>query len=114
MQAFPSEYVQHCRAVYERCRSGRRCAYPVGDRRMSASPVDKVNIDDLIIDPHPLEYYAEALHTPAEVLAMFPDMQISRTCLFFGIPICWCITTGTSTWFCKIVVCIYYQNTYLL
>ncbi|MFS7945192.1 hypothetical protein Hanom_Chr06g00521271 [Helianthus anomalus] len=70
MQAFPSEYVQRCRAVYERRRSGRRCANPVSDQRMSASPVDEVNIDELIIDPHPLEYYGEALHTPAEMLSM--------------------------------------------
>ncbi|MFS7889769.1 hypothetical protein Hanom_Chr00s000005g01610951 [Helianthus anomalus] len=73
MPAFPFEYVQRCRIVYERRRSGRRCANPVGDRRVSASPVDEVNIDDLIIDPHPLEYYGEALYTPAEVLAMFLD-----------------------------------------
>ncbi|MFS7939051.1 hypothetical protein Hanom_Chr05g00447071 [Helianthus anomalus] len=74
MQAFPSEYVQHCRVLYERCRIGRRCAGSVGDRRMSASPVDEVHINDLIVDPHPLEYYGEGLHTPAAVLAMFPDM----------------------------------------
>ncbi|MFS7911328.1 hypothetical protein Hanom_Chr02g00116831 [Helianthus anomalus] len=74
MQAFPHEYVQRCRAVYERCRIGRRCAGSVGDRGISASPVDEVNINDLIVDPHLLEYYGEALHTPAKVLGMFPDM----------------------------------------
>ncbi|MFS8022630.1 hypothetical protein Hanom_Chr16g01441791 [Helianthus anomalus] len=74
MQAFPSGYVQRCRVVYERHRSGPRFASPVGDQWMSASPVDEVNIDDLIIDPHPSEYYGEALHTPAEVLAMFLNM----------------------------------------
>ncbi|MFS8007098.1 hypothetical protein Hanom_Chr14g01256991 [Helianthus anomalus] len=74
MQAFPSDYVQRCRAVYERRRNGRRCANPVGDQRVSVSPVDEVNIDDLIVDPHPLEYYCETFYTLAEVLAMFLDM----------------------------------------
>ncbi|MFS7978531.1 hypothetical protein Hanom_Chr10g00916561 [Helianthus anomalus] len=74
VQAFPPEYVQRFRMVYGRRRSGRRCANPVGDRRLSASPVGEVNIDDLIVDPHPLEYYGEALYTTTEVMAMFPDM----------------------------------------
>ncbi|MFS8003552.1 hypothetical protein Hanom_Chr13g01215311 [Helianthus anomalus] len=74
MQAFPSDHVQRCRMVYERRRSGRRCASLVDDRRVSTSPVGEVNVDDLIVDPHPLEYYGEALYTPAEVRAMFADV----------------------------------------
>ncbi|MFS7935480.1 hypothetical protein Hanom_Chr05g00403981 [Helianthus anomalus] len=34
-----------------------------------ALPVVEENIDDLIVDPHPLEYYGEVLHTLAEVMA---------------------------------------------
>ncbi|KAJ0433278.1 hypothetical protein HanIR_Chr17g0868481 [Helianthus annuus] len=74
MQAFPPEYTQRCESVYQRRRFGRRCVSSVKGQKMPASPVDEVHVDDLIVDPHPLEYYGEALHTPAEVLAMFPDV----------------------------------------
>ncbi|MFS7888847.1 hypothetical protein Hanom_Chr00s000002g01599881 [Helianthus anomalus] len=73
-QAFPPEYIQRCRVVYQRCRCGCRCVSSIEDQKIPASPVDEVNVDDLIADPHPLEYYGKALHTPAEVLAMFPDV----------------------------------------
>ncbi|MFS8017040.1 hypothetical protein Hanom_Chr15g01375601 [Helianthus anomalus] len=74
MHAFPPEYIQQCKTVYQRRRCGRRCVSSVEGPKMPTSPVDEVNFDDLIVDPHPLEYYCEALRTPAEVLAMFPDM----------------------------------------
>ncbi|MFS8004659.1 hypothetical protein Hanom_Chr13g01228431 [Helianthus anomalus] len=73
MQAFPPDHVQRCRLVYERRRSGRRDTSLVDDRRVLTFPIDEVNVDDQIVDPHPLEDYGEALYTPAEVRAMFPD-----------------------------------------
>ncbi|KAJ0934520.1 hypothetical protein HanRHA438_Chr03g0108351 [Helianthus annuus] len=74
MQAFPPERLRRCRIVYERRQSGRRCTNPVGAWRMIASPAGEGNDDNLIVDPHPLEWYGEALHTPVEVLALFPDL----------------------------------------
>ncbi|MFS7986080.1 hypothetical protein Hanom_Chr11g01006201 [Helianthus anomalus] len=73
LQAFPSNHVQRCMMVYERHRNGRRCAGLVVDRSVLAFPTDEVDVDDLIVDPHPLEYYGEALYTPAEVRAMLSE-----------------------------------------
>ncbi|MFS7993328.1 hypothetical protein Hanom_Chr12g01092771 [Helianthus anomalus] len=73
MQAFPPDHVQRCRLVYERRRSSRRNTSLVDDQRVLAFPIDEVNVDDLIVDPHHLEDYGEALYTPAEVRAMFPN-----------------------------------------
>ncbi|MFS7917629.1 hypothetical protein Hanom_Chr03g00191341 [Helianthus anomalus] len=73
LQAFPSDHAQRCRMVYERCRNGHRCAGLVDDQSVLAFPVDEVNVNDLIVDPHPLECYGEALYTPPKVKAMLSD-----------------------------------------
>ncbi|MFS8003431.1 hypothetical protein Hanom_Chr13g01213901 [Helianthus anomalus] len=74
MQAFPPDRRCRCRMVYERCLTDRQCANPVGARRTATVLIGEKNDDDLIVDPHPLEWYSEALHTPAEVLAMFSGL----------------------------------------
>ncbi|MFS8016261.1 hypothetical protein Hanom_Chr15g01366451 [Helianthus anomalus] len=70
MEAFPPGHVQCCRLVYDRRRSGHRCTSLVDDRRVLAFPADEVNVNDLTVDPHPLEAYGVALYTPTEVSAM--------------------------------------------
>ncbi|MFS7918725.1 hypothetical protein Hanom_Chr03g00204491 [Helianthus anomalus] len=73
LKAFPSDHVQRYRMVYKRRRNGRRCACLVDDQSVLAFPVDEVNVNNLIVDPHPSEYYGEALYTPTEVRAMLSD-----------------------------------------
>ncbi|MFS7955005.1 hypothetical protein Hanom_Chr07g00637351 [Helianthus anomalus] len=73
LQSFPPDHVQRYKLVYERHRGGRHDASLVDDRRALAFPVDEVDVNDLIVDPPPLEYYGKALYTPAEARAMFPD-----------------------------------------
>ncbi|MFS8032308.1 hypothetical protein Hanom_Chr17g01556051 [Helianthus anomalus] len=61
--------VQRCQLVYERRHGGRFGKNLVGNQVVVAFPVVEENVDDLIVDPHPLEFYGEVLHTPAEVMA---------------------------------------------
>ncbi|MFS7939773.1 hypothetical protein Hanom_Chr05g00455891 [Helianthus anomalus] len=69
MGAIPPDHVQRCGLVYERRRSGRSGKNLVGDQEVVALLMGEENVDDLIVDPHPLECYGVALHTPAEVRA---------------------------------------------
>ncbi|MFS7978672.1 hypothetical protein Hanom_Chr10g00918221 [Helianthus anomalus] len=70
MGAFPPNHVQRCELVYERRRNGHSGKILVGDREVVALPVDEENVNDLIVDPYPLECYGVALYTPTEVRAM--------------------------------------------
>ncbi|MFS8019927.1 hypothetical protein Hanom_Chr15g01409491 [Helianthus anomalus] len=73
MQSFPSDRRGRCSVVYQQRQSGRLSAIP-DDVPMSASAmVGGEGENPLIIDPHLLEWFGEALHTPLEVLDMFTD-----------------------------------------
>ncbi|MFS7955126.1 hypothetical protein Hanom_Chr07g00638971 [Helianthus anomalus] len=61
--------VQRYQLVYERRRGGRSGKNLVGNQVVVGLPVVEENVDNLIVDPHPLECYGEVLHTPAEVMA---------------------------------------------
>ncbi|MFS7947575.1 hypothetical protein Hanom_Chr06g00549881 [Helianthus anomalus] len=69
MGVVPPDHVQGCGLVYERRRGGRSGKNQVDDQEVVALLLDEENVGDLIIDPHPLECYGVALHTPAEVRA---------------------------------------------
>ncbi|MFS7956827.1 hypothetical protein Hanom_Chr07g00659151 [Helianthus anomalus] len=113
METLPLDRVQRCRLVYERRRRSRSSTNAVDDQEVVALPVDEENVDDLIVDPHPLECYGVALYTPAEVRAMLSKKYIFRTCSFFCSRMLVFSNRDKYLVFCKIVVCIYYQNTYL-
>ncbi|MFS7919562.1 hypothetical protein Hanom_Chr03g00214081 [Helianthus anomalus] len=74
MQVFLSDRRSRCTIVYKRRQSDRRCADPARAQMMTSAVGDEEKNNDWIVDPHPLEWYGEALQTPAEVLAMFPDV----------------------------------------
>ncbi|MFS7953182.1 hypothetical protein Hanom_Chr07g00615551 [Helianthus anomalus] len=59
-----------CSIVYERRRSDRRSVALAGTQM--ASVVGDGN--EWIGDPHPLEWFGEAIYTSAEVLTMFPGV----------------------------------------
>ncbi|MFS8002515.1 hypothetical protein Hanom_Chr13g01202981 [Helianthus anomalus] len=73
MQSFPSDRRGRCLVVYQRRPSGRLSATPAGVPMTASTIVGGEGENPWIIDPHPLEWYGEALHTPLEVLDMFPD-----------------------------------------
>ncbi|MFS7946649.1 hypothetical protein Hanom_Chr06g00538851 [Helianthus anomalus] len=64
-QVFPVDRKGHCSIVYQRCRRDRCLAPP------TEIPMVPVDDNEWIVDPHPLEWYGEALYTSEEVLAMF-------------------------------------------
>ncbi|MFS8020879.1 hypothetical protein Hanom_Chr16g01420971 [Helianthus anomalus] len=74
MRVFPSDQRGRCTVVYKRRRSDRRFAILAGALMIKSAVGDGEKDNEWIVDPHPLEWYGEALHTPAEVLAMFPDV----------------------------------------
>ncbi|MFS7964542.1 hypothetical protein Hanom_Chr08g00751571 [Helianthus anomalus] len=69
IRAFPSDHIQRSEVVYERRRGSRSGKKSAEDQEVVVAPVDEGNTDELIVDPHLLEYYGEVLHTPAEVKA---------------------------------------------
>ncbi|MFS7961384.1 hypothetical protein Hanom_Chr08g00714381 [Helianthus anomalus] len=71
---FPSYRKGRCSVVYKRRQSGRLSAILVGAQMMTSDVGDWEGENQWIVDPHPLEWYGEALHTPLEVLAMFLDV----------------------------------------
>ncbi|MFS7954093.1 hypothetical protein Hanom_Chr07g00626271 [Helianthus anomalus] len=73
MQYFPSDRRGRCSVVHQRCQSGRLSATPAGAPMQASTMVGGENENPWIIDPHPLEWYGEVLHTPMEVWNMFPD-----------------------------------------
>ncbi|MFS8007308.1 hypothetical protein Hanom_Chr14g01259491 [Helianthus anomalus] len=73
MLSFPSDRRGQCSVVYKRRQSGRPFAIPVDAQMTTSIMGDGEGENPWIIDPHPLKWYGEALHTPLEVLAMFPD-----------------------------------------
>ncbi|MFS7891327.1 hypothetical protein Hanom_Chr00s000280g01633351 [Helianthus anomalus] len=74
MRVFPYDSRGRFKVVYKRRPSDRHCANPA-KAYIRVSTLDGEEDDNVwIVDPHPLECYGEALHTPTEVLAMFPDV----------------------------------------
>ncbi|MFS7905750.1 hypothetical protein Hanom_Chr01g00051341 [Helianthus anomalus] len=74
MRVFRSDRRCRCKMVYKRRQSDRRCANLARAQMMTSAMDGEENGNDWIVDPHPLEWYGETLHTPAEVIAMFSDM----------------------------------------
>ncbi|MFS7929539.1 hypothetical protein Hanom_Chr04g00333671 [Helianthus anomalus] len=73
MQSFPSDRRGRYSIVYKR-RQSWRPSTTTADAQMTTSAMgDGEGENPWIADPHPLEWYGEALHTPLEVLAMLPD-----------------------------------------
>ncbi|MFS8019334.1 hypothetical protein Hanom_Chr15g01402591 [Helianthus anomalus] len=66
-QCFPVGWRGGCSIVYERRWSDRRSVTPT--RTQMAHVMGDGN--KWIVDPHPLEWYGEAIYTSVEVLAMF-------------------------------------------
>ncbi|MFS8002102.1 hypothetical protein Hanom_Chr13g01198161 [Helianthus anomalus] len=66
-QRFPVGWRGRCSIVYERRQSNRRSVAMAGTQM--ASVVGDGN--EWIVNPHPLEWYGEAIYTSAEVLALF-------------------------------------------
>ncbi|MFS7961920.1 hypothetical protein Hanom_Chr08g00720621 [Helianthus anomalus] len=73
-QGFPSDQRGRCSVVYKRRQGGRLSAIPAGVQMMTSAVGDGESENKWIIDPQPLKWYGEALHTHVEVLAMFPDV----------------------------------------
>ncbi|MFS7977606.1 hypothetical protein Hanom_Chr10g00905991 [Helianthus anomalus] len=74
MRVFPSDRRGRCMMVDKRRHGDRRCAIPARAQMRTSAVDGEENDKDWIVDPHPLEWYGEALNTPAEVLAMFTDV----------------------------------------
>ncbi|MFS8006986.1 hypothetical protein Hanom_Chr14g01255651 [Helianthus anomalus] len=77
-QAFPADWRGRCSIVYQRCRRGSCSAPPVeiptGVHMVAPATSDGEGINPWIVDPHPLAWYGEVLHTLLGVLDMFPDV----------------------------------------
>ncbi|MFS7956076.1 hypothetical protein Hanom_Chr07g00650301 [Helianthus anomalus] len=65
-QDFPFDWKGYCSIVYQRRRRDPCLAPP------TETPMVPVDDNEWIVDPHPLEWYGEALYTSVEVLSMFP------------------------------------------
>ncbi|MFS7971597.1 hypothetical protein Hanom_Chr09g00834741 [Helianthus anomalus] len=71
-QAFPTDWKGRCTIVYQRLRRDRSSVISAD---MSASVTgDGRSENPWIVDPHPLAWYGEVLHTPLDVLDMFPGV----------------------------------------
>ncbi|MFS7997442.1 hypothetical protein Hanom_Chr12g01141821 [Helianthus anomalus] len=73
-QSFMYDRRGHCSVVYKRLHSGQPSTIPAGAQMTTSAMGDGEGENPWIVDPHPLEWYGETLHTPLEVLAMFPDL----------------------------------------
>ncbi|MFS8024390.1 hypothetical protein Hanom_Chr16g01462661 [Helianthus anomalus] len=73
IQAFPVGWKGRCLIVYRRRRHDP-CLTPADVHMTVPATGDGGVSNPLIVDPHPLAWYGEVLHTPLDVLDIFPGV----------------------------------------
>ncbi|MFS7996435.1 hypothetical protein Hanom_Chr12g01129951 [Helianthus anomalus] len=90
MQSFPSDQRGRCSVVYKRHQSRRPSTIPADVQMTAFTMGDGEGENPWIIDPHPLEWYGEVLHTPLEVLDIFRTPSLFCMLIFVNVCLMHC------------------------